>query len=129
MGRKPTLRDIAEYADVALSTVSQALNNKPGVSPEMRHRILAAAGELGYRPKITIELPLAAEIKTIGLLTKRRNGDALIINPFYSYIMAGAERECARHDISLMYANIEVDEQNRAMHACQRCCWIRASMA
>ncbi|MEP7291191.1 MAG: substrate-binding domain-containing protein, partial [Chloroflexota bacterium] len=26
----------------------------------------------------------------------------------------GAERECARHHISLMYANIEVDEQNRA---------------
>src|SRR5664279_1349422 len=115
MSKKPTLRDIAENADVALSTVSQALNNKPGVSPEMRHRILASASELGYRPKISSEHPLASGVKTIGLLTKRRNGDALIINPFYSYIIAGAESECARHGISLMYANIEVDEHNHAI--------------
>jgi DNA-binding LacI/PurR family transcriptional regulator len=115
MSKKPTLRDVAEHADVALSTVSQALNNKPGVAPDMRRRILAAASEVGYRPKVTIELPLATDTKTIGLLTKRQNGDPLIINPFYSYIIAGAERECARHHISLMYANIEVDRQNRAL--------------
>ncbi len=100
---------------MALSTVSQTLNNKPGVSLEMRQRVLAAASAVGYRPRITVELPLATETKTIGLLTKRRNGDALLINPFYSYVIAGAERECARHNISMMYANIEVDEQNRAM--------------
>ena len=46
MGKKPTLRDIAESADVALSTVSQALNNKPGVSPEMRHRMLGGRGSV-----------------------------------------------------------------------------------
>jgi LacI family transcriptional regulator len=115
MGKKPTLRDVAEYADVALSTVSQALNNKAGVAPDMRRRILAAATEVGYRPKVTIELPLTSDTKTIGLLTKRQNGDTRLINPFYSYIIAGAERECARHHISLMYANIEVDSENRAL--------------
>jgi LacI family transcriptional regulator len=115
MGKKPTLRDIAEYADVALSTVSQTLNNKPGVSPETRHRVLTAASELGYRPRIPAQLPLANETKTIGLLTKRQHNEALFINPFYSYIIAGAERECARHHISLMYANIEVDDQNHAL--------------
>ncbi len=115
MGKKPTLRDIAQHANVALSTVSQALNNKAGVSPEMRLRVLASAAELGYRPKIAAELPQITEVKTLGLLTKRRNGDALIINPFYSYIIAGAESECGRHNISLMYANIEVDEHNYAL--------------
>ena len=115
MGKKPTLRDIAEYADVALSTVSQTLNNKPGVSPETRHRVLTAASELGYRPRIPAQTSLAGETKTIGLLTKRQHGEALFINPFYSYVIAGAERECARHDISLMYANIEVDDQNHAL--------------
>jgi LacI family transcriptional regulator len=115
MGKKPTLRDVAEYADVALSTVSQALNNRPGVSPEMRHRIIASAAELGYRPKVSANVLMAADVKTIGLLTKRRNGDALNINPFYSYIIAGAESECARHRVGLMYANIEVDEHNHAI--------------
>ena len=113
MGKKPTLRDIAEYADVALSTVSETLNNKPGVSAEMRQRVLSAAMELGYRPRITIENPLASDIKTVGLVTKRFKDDALIVNPFYSYIIAGAERECSRNGISLMYANVDVDADNR----------------
>lgn len=114
MQKKPTLRAIADYADVALSTVSQVLNNKPNVSPEMRHRVLAAAANLGYRSKISTESPLSVEIKTIGFLTKRRNDDALSFNPFYSPIIAGAEAECRRHNIGLMYANIEVDEHNHA---------------
>lgn len=114
MRKKPTLRDIAQYADVALSTVSQVLSNKPGVSPEMRHRVLDAAADLGYRTKISLESPLSVEIKTIGLLTKRRNGDALTINPFYSHIIAGAESECRQYNLGLMYANIEVDEHNHA---------------
>jgi LacI family transcriptional regulator len=115
MTKKPTLRAIAESADVALSTVSQVLNNKPNVSPEMRHRVLAAAANLGYRTKISSQSPLSVEIKTIGFLTKRRNGDALSFNPFYSPIIAGAESECRRHNIGLMYANIEVDEHNHAI--------------
>ncbi|HEX2618716.1 MAG TPA: LacI family DNA-binding transcriptional regulator, partial [Phototrophicaceae bacterium] len=116
MGKRPTLRDIAKHADVALSTVSQVLNNKPGVSPEMRHRVFAVATDLGYRSRISSEFPLSAEIKTIGLLTKRHNDDALTINPFYSPIIAGAEAECRRHNIGLMYANIEVDDHNHALN-------------
>ena len=34
MAKRPTLRDIAQEADVALSTVSQVLNNKPNVSAQ-----------------------------------------------------------------------------------------------
>ena len=42
-----------------------------------------------------------------------RDDDALVVNPFYSHIIVGAERECTRHNISLMYANVHVDEHNR----------------
>lgn len=115
MSKKPTLRDIAKYADVALSTVSQALNNKPGVSAEMRQHILDVAQELGYQQKTIIETPFANDIKTIGLLTKHIKNEPSRINPFYSHIIAGAERECSRHGISLMYASIEVDENSRAI--------------
>jgi len=114
MAKKPTLRDIAKHADVALSTVSQVLNNKPGVSTEMRQRVLVAADEVGYRPKVTIEAPMASEIKTIGLLTKWNDDGPLRINPFYSHVIAGAERECSRRNISLMYASIEVDDSSQA---------------
>lgn len=115
MAKKPTLRDIAQQADVALSTVSQVLNNKPGVSADLRKHVLSVASEMGYRQKITVDAPLNARLEVVGILTKRSNGERLEVNPFYSYVLAGAERECQRHNISLMYANVEVDETNRAL--------------
>jgi DNA-binding LacI/PurR family transcriptional regulator len=42
------MEDVARHVGVAKSTVSLALNNKPGVSAELREAILHAAGELGY---------------------------------------------------------------------------------
>lgn len=116
MTKNPTLRDVAKHAAVALSTVSQVLNNKPNVSIEMRERVLRSAAELGYRQKITSNSPLVPQLETVGLVTKRRDGDALAINPFYSYIIAGVERECQRHNMNLMYGNIEVDTRNRSLN-------------
>ena len=43
-----TQKDIAERVGVSTATVSRALNDQPGVSPDVRARILKAAGEMGY---------------------------------------------------------------------------------
>jgi len=45
---KPTMKDIADIHGVSINAVSLALNNKPGVSEEMRLKILRTADELGY---------------------------------------------------------------------------------
>jgi LacI family transcriptional regulator len=45
-----TLKDIARMADVAESTVSRALNNKPGVGEDTKIKILKIAREHNYRP-------------------------------------------------------------------------------
>ncbi len=45
-----TMLDVAKRANVALSTVSYALNNTRPVSDETRQRIFKAMEELGYRP-------------------------------------------------------------------------------
>lgn len=115
MSKRPTFRDIAKRADVALSTVSQVLNNRPGVSAETRQRVLDAAAELGYKQRIVVDTAVSPRLETLVLLTKRENGEPVKINPFYSYVLAGAERECARHNIGLMYASIEVDANSRAV--------------
>jgi LacI family transcriptional regulator len=46
------------------------------------------------------------------MLTKHDFGYPPEVNPFYSHIQVGVEIECRHHDISLMYANIEVDKSN-----------------
>ena len=91
------------------------LNNKPGVTAQTRRRVHSSAEELGYQPTLRLDSRGATPLKTVGLLTKRDNSGPLRINPFYSYILAGAEAECQRFGINMMYANIDVDENNYAL--------------
>lgn len=46
---RTTMADVAQQAGTSVSTVSLVLNNKPGVSPEVRQAVVEAAEELGYR--------------------------------------------------------------------------------
>ncbi|TMR32153.1 LacI family DNA-binding transcriptional regulator [Nonomuraea zeae] len=48
----PSLRDVAERAQVAVSTVSAALNGTRPVAAATKLRIEQAAAELGYRPNL-----------------------------------------------------------------------------
>ncbi len=44
----PTLADVAKHIGVSRTTVSNAYNRPDQLSPALRERVLAAAGELGY---------------------------------------------------------------------------------
>ena len=48
--RRPSMRQVAERAGVAMSTVSRVVSGHPDVSPGMRKRVLLAVEELGYQP-------------------------------------------------------------------------------
>jgi len=48
MGKKVTLKQIAEIADVSLTTVHRVLNGKGGCSKEVEDKILSIAKERGY---------------------------------------------------------------------------------
>jgi LacI family transcriptional regulator len=114
---RPTMRDIARATGYSLGTVSQALNNKPGVASETRAHVFDVARDLGYRARQrSPHTHTSGELKTIGLLIKQDNDLPYVINPFYSYILAGAERECQRLGIGLMFASVEVDDYNRVIN-------------
>ena len=48
--RRPTIKDVAERANVSKSLVSLVLSDSERVSDKSRTAILAAIEELGYRP-------------------------------------------------------------------------------
>ena len=107
---KPTLRAVAKRAGVSLGTASNVLNNRSNVAEATRARVLEAATALGYRAHVRSGARKLTVIGTIG----KNNGDQLMsVNPFYSYVLAGIERECQHHNLSMMYANIEVNQLNR----------------
>ena len=51
MEKRKTIVDVAAAAQVSTGTVHRALYGKPGVSEEMRKKILKIAWEMGYQPK------------------------------------------------------------------------------
>jgi len=51
-GRGVTIYEVAERAQVSISTVSNVLNKPDRVSPATRARVLAAADALGFVPKV-----------------------------------------------------------------------------
>ncbi|HHW4683233.1 MAG TPA: LacI family DNA-binding transcriptional regulator, partial [Xylella sp.] len=48
--RRPTIKDVAERADVSLKTVSRVINNEPSVMQATRTRVLRAVADLNYEP-------------------------------------------------------------------------------
>lgn len=81
--RNTTIQDIAERADVSISTVSRVLNNTAPVAEETRERVLQIIAELGYKPNLFAQGLAGGQSRTIGVLTQ------LIGSPFYDVILRG----------------------------------------
>lgn len=81
-----TLKDIARLANTSLGTVDRALNNKPGVSPKTRERILAIAESLDYKTnKLGKALVLRNRNIQLGFIVEP------VSNPFFEELKRGAE--------------------------------------
>lgn len=48
MSGKPTMKQVAELADVSLKTVSRVVNDEPHVTPATAARVRAVIAETGY---------------------------------------------------------------------------------
>ncbi|MCY9669383.1 LacI family transcriptional regulator [Paenibacillus alginolyticus] len=63
-----TSKQIAELCGVTRGTVDRALNNRPGINPETRVKILRVAEELGYRPHFLAQSLVKGHTKTLGIV-------------------------------------------------------------
>lgn len=84
------IKEIANKIGVSTATVSRALNDKPGVSKELRNKILAMANEEGYAPNLHGRGLATSISQTIGFVVNKSN-QTFWEDPFYPLIMAGAE--------------------------------------
>ncbi|MET0695475.1 MAG: LacI family DNA-binding transcriptional regulator [Propionibacteriaceae bacterium] len=87
---KPTISDVARLAGVSKGLVSFAFNNRPGVAPQTRERILAAADELGWRPSLNAKSLSTRTSFALGLVI-RREPRIIAADPFFPAFMAGVE--------------------------------------
>ena len=67
-----TITDVAKRAGVSMKTVSRVLNAEPHVRDELKARVLAAAQDLHYRPKVSARSLAGARSYVIGCLLPTR---------------------------------------------------------
>lgn len=66
---------LAEICGVSQGTVDRALNNRPGINPKTKERILRVAKEFGYRPNIHASSMSGGKSMLIGVVVFNPNDD------------------------------------------------------
>ncbi|MCG7307965.1 LacI family DNA-binding transcriptional regulator [Brachybacterium sp. ACRRE] len=99
--RRATIVDVATRAGVSRQTVTRAMNDMPGISPDTRERVLAAAEELNYRPSRFGRGLVSQGPPTLGLLVNE------LTNTFFPEIAAAVIRESARRGWNVVVAETE----------------------
>lgn len=64
---RQNLKEAARVANVSVSTVSRALNDKPGLSAATKERVLSVCKELGYQPSVAARQLKVGKSAAIGI--------------------------------------------------------------
>ena len=94
-----TMKDVAERAEVSVTTVSHVLNQTRFVSDPVRQRVLSAMDELGYHPNGLARGLRKREASLLGLVVP----DAT--NPYFAEIARAVEDACSEEGYSLIVSS------------------------
>ena len=94
-----TITDIARQANVSRTLVSRVLNNKPGVSPENREKILAVIRENHYVPNGLAKSLVLQRTNTIGVVMDD------LCNDFFFDLIAGLQDGAEAQDYNILFCS------------------------
>src|ERR1700683_1563267 len=102
---RPTMKDVAALAGVAIKTVSRVMNGDPTVTPELAARIRDAAGKLGYRPNLTASSLRRGDRRTatIGLLLED------VANPFCAVLLRAVGDVARGRRVQILTGSLDED--------------------
>lgn len=98
-GTRVGLREVAELAGVAASSVSRVLSEHPDVSPTMRQRVLEAVAQLGYEPDFVAQSLRRGATLSVGMVIRD------VTAPFMAEIFSGAEPVLRAAGYSMLLMN------------------------
>jgi DNA-binding LacI/PurR family transcriptional regulator len=105
--------DVARRAGVSKGAVSFALNDRPGLAPQTRDRIMAAARELGWQPSTRARALSRSRAFAVGLVM-RRSPELLGADPWFPQFLAGVETTLAERGSALVLQVVGDDDAAEA---------------
>ncbi len=106
MRERLRIKDIAARLGVSTATVSRALNDKPGVSDELRLQVRKLAADLDFAPSMVARSLAGARTGAVAFILHRQ-AFPVTSDPFYFLIMQGAERELDRAGYHIVLSTID----------------------
>lgn len=97
-------KDIAAMMNLSPAAVSLILNNKPGVSEEVRVTVLDKIRELGCDYLIKRKLPHG---RTIGFVIYKRHGRIIGQSPFFTLLMESIDNHARTHGYTITIIHID----------------------
>ncbi|GAB2892474.1 LacI family DNA-binding transcriptional regulator [Streptomyces mayteni] len=104
------IREVAEHAGVAVSSVSRVISGHPDVSDRMRQKVLKAIDELGYVPDLAAQSIRTGATKTVGFVISD------IRNPLLAEIAHAAETRLRERGYTLLMMSSLHDPELEAEH-------------
>lgn len=108
--KKITIVDIAEKANVSVTTVSRVINDSELVGRKTRNKVLKVINELNYIPNKMAQSFAKQRSKTIALIIPD------ISNPFFADIVHGVEDIVNEHGYSMFLCNSNFDHEKETAY-------------
>lgn len=110
-----TLEEIAHRAGVSRSTVSRVINNKSGVRPNVRQRVLEIVEQTGFQPHAAARSLASQRSHIIGLVIPR-SVHTLFTDPYFPRLTMGISQACNQHDYALSLFLLHTGDEEKTLY-------------
>ena len=113
-----SMKDIAQYCDVSVATVSKALNGQQGISEATRERVLSIAREMGYTANVMARALKTNRTYNIGVLYADLQNSGFMHEYFASMLNSFRyEAERCGYDITFINSDFGHTSDSYLQHA------------
>ena len=105
-----TIRDVAQHAQVSVTTVSHVINGTRFVSDEAKARVRAAIAALNYVPSAVARSLKSSRTHTVGMMIPNNS------NPYFAEIIRGIEDACFAAGFNVILCNSDDDPHKQAAY-------------
>ena len=109
--RRSTIADVAEAAQVSISTVSLVMNGKGPVREQTRARVAAVADRLGYVPSRAAQQLVGGSTGNVGFVLQ--DDHFTRAEPFYTRIFLGSEFEARQAGVYVLLSTVPSEYRRR----------------